>query len=112
VTELQRALTAGESAQGIISAIQRHFTRLHRIRAATEGGKSIEAVIGEFRPPIHYKQKDLLAAQCRTWRPEALDAALAGIAATARTARASSAIEDLLAERLILSLSRLARPSR
>lgn len=112
VRELQRALTAGESAQGIISAIQRHFTRLHRIRASVDAGKSIEQVIGEIRPPVHFKQKDLLAAQSRAWRLETLDAALAGIGVAARTARVSSALEDLLAERLILTLSRLSRPTR
>jgi DNA polymerase-3 subunit delta len=111
VTELQRALAAGESAQGIILAIQRHFTRLHRIRASVENGRTIEAAIGEIRPPIHFKQKDALTAQCRVWRAESLDKALAGIAATARAARASSALEDLLAERLILTLAGLARES-
>ncbi len=112
VTELQRALTAGESAQGIIFAVQRHFTRLHRIRASVDGGKSIEQVIGEIRPPVHFKQKDVLAAQSRAWRLETLDAALAGIGVVARTARVSSGLEDLLAERLVLTLSRLARPVR
>ena len=112
VTELQRALHAGESAQGIIFAVQRHFTRLHRYRAAVDSGKSVDQVIGDIRPPIHFKQKDALAAQLRTWRAEALDAALAGIATAARLARVSSALEDLLAERLVLTLARLARPTR
>lgn len=111
VIELQRALAAGESAQSIILAIQRHFTRLHRIRASVENGRTIDAAIGEMRPPIHFKQKDVLTAQCRVWRLESLDKALSGIAATARAARASSAIEDLLAERLILTLAGLARES-
>ena len=112
VTELQRALMAGESAQGVILAVQRHFTRLHRLRASVDSGKSVEQTIGEVRPPIHFKQKDALTAQLRTWRAEALDAALTGIAAAARAARMSSALEDLLAERLVLTLSRLARPAR
>lgn len=112
VTELQRALHAGESAQGIIFAVQRHYTRLHRLRALVDGGKSVEQTIGEMRPPIHFKQKDALAAQLRTWRADALDAALAGIATAARAARVSSALEDLLAERLVLTLSRLARSAR
>ncbi len=112
VTELQRALSAGESAQGIISAIQRHFTRLHRLRASIDAGKSAEQVIADIRPPLHFKQKDALAAQCRTWRADMLDAALAGIATAARTARMSSALDDLLAERLVLTISRLARPQR
>jgi DNA polymerase-3 subunit delta len=85
---------------------------LHRIRASVDGGKSIEQVIGEIRPPVHFKQKDVLAAQSRAWRLETLDAALAGIGGAARTARVSSGLEDLLAERLILTLSRLARPVR
>jgi DNA polymerase-3 subunit delta len=109
---LQRALTAGESAQGIILAIQRHFTRLHRIRALADAGKSVEQVIDDIRPQVHFKQKDVLAAQCRMWRPEGLETALAGISATARAARMSSALEDLLAERLVLTLSRLARSAR
>lgn len=112
VIELQRALTASESAQGVILAIQRHFTRLHRIRALADAGKSVEQVIDDIRPQIHFKQKDMLAAQCRTWRPDGLETALAGIAATARAARMSSALEDLLAERLVLTLARLARPAR
>ena len=112
VTELQRALAAGESAQGIIAAIQRHFTRLHRLRASVDGGKSIEQAVGEIRPPIHFKQKDVLGAQCRAWRAEALDATLMGTASAARTARVSPALDDLIAERLILSISRLARTPR
>lgn len=112
VNELSRALAAGESAQGVIAALQRHFQRLHRLRSAVESGKSVEAAIGELRPPLHFKQKDAIAAQCRAWRLETLDPALAGIATAARTARTSAALEDSLAERLILSLARLARAGR
>lgn len=112
VGELSRALTAGESAQAIIAAIQRHFMRLHRIRSSIDGGKTVEAAIADLRPPIHFKQKDALAAQCRSWRMETLDPALSGIATAARTARTTPALEETLAERLILSLARLARGGR
>ncbi len=112
VGELSRALTAGESAQAIIAAIQRHFMRLHRIRSCIDGGKTVEAAIADLRPPIHFKQKDALAAQCRSWRMETLDPALSGIATAARTARTTPALEETLAERLILSLARLARGGR
>lgn len=107
VVELSRALAAGESAQGIISAIQRHFVKLHRLRSTVDAGRSVEAAIDGLRPQVHFKVKDALAAQCRAWRPELLDTALAGIAAAARNARVSPALEDMLAERLILTLSRL-----
>jgi DNA polymerase-3 subunit delta len=112
VQELQRALAAGESAQGIILALQRHYMRLHRLRAIVDSGKSVDQTIDEVRPPVHFKQKPALAAQIRLWRTGAVETALQAIANSARSARQSSALEDLLAERLILSLSRLARPQR
>jgi DNA polymerase-3 subunit delta len=107
VRELSRALAAGENAQNIISAIQRYFVRLHRLRTSIDSGQSVDAAIGELRPAVHFKVKDALAAQCRAWRTEMLDVALGGIATAARNARVSSALEDMLTERLILSLSRL-----
>ncbi len=109
VAELARALAAGESAQGIILATQRHFTRLHRIRTAVDAGRPVDAAISDIKPPIHFKQKDVLAAQCRAWRTPVLETALAGIAVAARTARTAGNLEDALAERLVLTLARLAR---
>jgi DNA polymerase-3 subunit delta len=112
VQELQRALAAGESAQGIILALQRHYIRLHRLRAIVDSGKSVDQTIDDVRPRVHFKQVPALAAQIRLWRTGPLETALQAIANCARSARQSSPLEDLLAERLILSLSRLARPQR
>lgn len=112
VEELHRALAAGESAQAIILALQRHFARLHRLHAIVGSGKSVDQAIRDFRPPIHFKQADAIKAQLRLWRSEPLEKALLGISQTARSARRSSNLEDLLAERLVLSLSGLARPQK
>lgn len=112
VEELHRALAAGESAQAIILALQRHLVRLHRLHAIVRSGKPVDQAIKEFRPPIHFKQADAIKTQLRLWRPEPLEKALQGIAQTARSARRSSNLEDLLAERLVLSLSGLAQPQK
>ncbi len=109
VEQLFRALSAGENAQTCILALQRHFVRLHRLRTAIDKGRSVDAVIQELRPPLHFKQKDRIAAQCRNWRGPALNSALDSIAQAARAARLNAALEDVLAERLVLSLARLAR---
>ncbi|MGE5266385.1 MAG: DNA polymerase III subunit delta [Deltaproteobacteria bacterium] len=110
VEELHRALAAGENAQSIILALQRHFTRLHRLAAVVRTGKSIDQAVTDLRPPLHFKQADALKFQLRHWQPDTIEKALQGIAQAARSARRSSILEDLLAERLILSLSGLARP--
>jgi DNA polymerase-3 subunit delta len=61
-----------------------------------------------MRPPLFFKQKDVFARQVRRWTRPQLDQALRRIAEAAKAARLSSVIEDILAERLILSLSLMA----
>lgn len=107
VAECGRAVSAGESPQAIIAAVQRHFQRLHRARAAIERGSSLDDVLRQMRPPLHFKQKDAFAAQCRLWTMARLDEALARIAAAAKAARLSSALETALAERLVIGLARI-----
>lgn len=107
--ECDRAISAGESAQTIILAAQRHFQRLHRLRASVDDGRSVDDALRSLRPPVHFKVKDQLSAQLRLWSLDRLTRANAGIATAARTARTSSALEQPLAERLLLDLARLAQ---
>lgn len=109
VGECDRAVSAGESAQTIVLAIQRHFLRLHRLRVAMDQGRALDDLLRTLRPPIHFKQKDALAAQLRLWSSDRLARALTGIATAARAARLTSALEEPLAERLLLDLARLAK---
>ena len=111
VIECDRAVSAGESPQTIILAIQRHFLRLHRVRAQLDQGRSLDDVMRTMRPPLHFKQKDQFGAQLRLWSADRLSRALTGIAAAAKAARLTSALEQPLAERLLLDLSRLAKVS-
>jgi DNA polymerase III subunit delta len=109
--ELSRALDAGEDAQMIILAVQRHFHRLHRLTSGVDRGQSVDSVIGQLRPPVHFKTKNALMAQCRAWQQTALTKALEVTAAAAHSARLNSTLEDVLAERMLLTLARLARDS-
>ncbi|MDX2259273.1 MAG: DNA polymerase III subunit delta [Hyphomicrobiaceae bacterium] len=107
--ELHRVVGSGESAQGVILALQRHFLRLDRLVAETENGRSIADCIKSMRPPVHFKQKDALEAQARRWRPARLGEALSAIATAAKAARRNSALEHEIAERLVLSLALMPR---
>lgn len=109
ISECARAVSSGESAQTIILATQRHFQRLHRVRSQADRGGSIDDALRQIRPPLHFKQKDLIAAQCRMWTTPRLTEALSRISGVAKTARTASALEDQLAERMLLALSMLAQ---
>ncbi len=103
--EFDRAINAGENAQVLIGAAQRHFQRLHRIRVAIDEGQPLDAALKSLRPPVHFKLKDALAAQCRLWRTRALSEALQRIASAAQSARLNSAMDAVLAERLLINLA-------
>jgi DNA polymerase-3 subunit delta len=109
VAEYTRSVAAGESAQGIILATQRYVHRLHRTRAAIDQGRSLDDALRALRPPLHFRQKDVFAAQLRQWSTPRLDQALVAIAAIAKSARLTSALEDTLAERLLLTVAKLSR---
>ncbi len=112
VNEYARALAAGESAQTIILAAQRHLERLHKIRSDIDQGRSFEDAVRQLRPPIHFKQKDALGLQCRLWSTERLSQALARASAAAKAARLSTALEEPIAEELLIGLAGAARPAR
>lgn len=107
--ELDRTLSAGESAQTVISALQRHFQRLHRFRLAIEAGQSTEDVLKQTRPPLHFKARDAIAAELRLWTVPLLAAALSDISAAQKAARLTTVLESQIAERLIMKIAERAR---
>lgn len=108
ITDLGRAIASGENAQAILIITQRYFTKLHRARVDADNGRSIDEIIRTMKPPMHFKQRDVFAAQVRRWTRPGLDQALKRIAETAKAARLSSQLEETLTERLILALSGMA----
>ncbi len=108
ITDFGRALASGENAQMIIAVVQRYFLKLHRVRSDVDGGQRFEDALKAVRPPLFFKQKDIFARQVRSWPRGQLDQALRRIAEAAKTARLSSSLEDVIAERLILALASMA----
>ena len=110
LAECDRVFAAGENPQAVIAAVQRHFLRLHRTRVAIEGGRDLQDVLRQMRPPLHFRQRQAFEGQCRRWTATRLEAALATIATAAKAARLNSALEAVLAERLVLDLAALPGP--
>jgi DNA polymerase III subunit delta len=105
VAEFDRAINAGESPQVVILIAQRYFQRLHKIRTALDAGKSIDEVLRGLRPPLHFSLRNAITAQCRLWSTATLNEALQRINDTALQARLKSAMDAVLAERLLLNLA-------
>ncbi len=112
LAEYDRCISAGESPQAVIAALQRHFLRLHRIRSAIDGGRSMDEALRGIRPPLHFRVRDAVIAQCRSWTTPRISDALARIAVAAKAARLAGRLESMQAERLILELCRLAARPR
>jgi DNA polymerase-3 subunit delta len=108
MTDFGRALASGESAQAIILITQRYFLKLHKVRSDVDAGQRLDDALKSIRPPIFFKQRDAFARQVRNWPRPQLDQALRRIAETAKTARLSSSLEDIYAERLLLALAAMA----
>ncbi len=106
--EFDRVIASGESPQSVIAAVQRHFQRLHRLRASIEAGRSMDDAIRQIRPPVHFKLRPRLEAQCRLWTADALLKALSRISEAAKVGRLNATLESALAERLLLDLARTA----
>src|SRR5262245_48376611 len=77
VSEGDRSIASGEDGQTVILALQRHFLRLHRVRSALDGGRTMEDGLRQLRPPLHFRQREAFERQCRDWSLPSLNAALA-----------------------------------
>jgi DNA polymerase III subunit delta len=112
VTECDRALAAGESAQYVMIAAQRHLQRLHRVRMALEAGASMDEALKGLRPPVFYNQRGAFVAQVELWSAAKLIRALARITEAQRLARSGGELgaldEAVLTEGLLLDIARLA----
>ncbi|WP_045834784.1 DNA polymerase III subunit delta [Hyphomicrobium sp. 99] len=111
ISDFGRALASGENAQVIILIVQRYFLKLHRVRSDVDGGLRLDDALKSIRPPLFFKQKDSFGRQVRSWSRGQLDQALRRIAEAAKTARLTSSLEDVVAERLILALASMAAMS-
>jgi DNA polymerase-3 subunit delta len=107
--DADRALAAGDAPQAIVLATQRYFFRLHRLRAAIDGGRRPEDALRGMRPPLPPKVQDVLARQTRMWTTPRLTAAMGDIAATVAATRQTGALDDLLVERLLLRLAMMTK---
>lgn len=109
LAECDRAVASGDNPQSIVLAAERHFHRLHKLRSAVDAGRSLDELMRFMRPPLPPKVKFELERQARFWTTERASTALARITEAVRRSRTTGADEAVIAERLLIEISRLAR---
>ena len=112
VFDADRAVASGEGAQAVLLAVQRYFLRLHKVRAAIDQGRSVDDALRQMRPPLPTKARAALSGQCRTWTVARLSVANAEIQGAIKASRQTGALDELLAERLLLRLAFMAGVKR
>jgi DNA polymerase III subunit delta len=107
--ELGKARTAGTAPGSIVSAAVRQVAHLHKARLAIEGGASLDQVMSEARPPVHFTRRTLVEAALKAWTSTRLERAMAQLADAALEARRQPALADAIAQRALMSIASAAR---
>lgn len=102
-----RAISAGESPQGLIIAMLRYFQRIHRVRSALETTGSMETALRALRPPLHFKARDTFVRHVNAWPGGKILGVLERITAAQRASRGGALDDALVADKLILDIARL-----
>jgi DNA polymerase-3 subunit delta len=103
--ELQRLASSGTESQAALIALARHFTQLHKVAAAQQGGASVEEAVKLLRPRPHFKREPEFLAHCRRLGAARLSHLLPLIQETIRRTRRSPELEGAFTERLLLALT-------
>jgi DNA polymerase-3 subunit delta len=112
-TQFSKAMAAGTSAGTILSSALRHVAQLHKARLAVDVGESVDAALGGFIPPIHFRRKPLVETALKSWTAKRLARAMEQLAEAAHEGRKLRApvdgLIDPIAQRALLSIAQQAR---
>ncbi len=104
-----KARSAGTSPGTIAGSAVRQAIDLHRARLAIDAGADVDAALGLFRPPVHFKRRPRIEAALRKWTSARLEQAMLELAQAAFAVRARPALADAVAERALLMVAQSAR---
>jgi DNA polymerase III subunit delta len=107
--EFAKTQTAGTAPGTILITALRQVAVLHRARAAMDAGGSLDFVLSDARPPIHFSRKPLVEAALKAWTSARLERAMEQLADTTFEARRQARLAESLAQRALLAIASAAR---
>jgi DNA polymerase-3 subunit delta len=104
---LRRAGQEGERGVGAVRAMGMHLARLRRVAVLHRAGEALQAAAKSSG--VFWKQEREFLRQVQAWTLSELDRVQADILAADRACKQAGSADDLLAERLALSIAGRAR---
>jgi DNA polymerase-3 subunit delta len=112
-TALGRLFLEGQTAVGILRAVQRHGMRLHLAAARVAAGETADAVARTQRPPIYFKYTDRFRAQIDAWPPDRSQRLLKLLLQAELDCKTTGYPEETICRHLLTMIGRLpGRPNR
>ena len=105
----ERFMAAEHNATPVLMALSSALLRLYALRAAVDAGTPVMQAIKELRPPVFYKQQEILAARVRGWQLAALSAILLELNTVIKETRLKAALAGHLTANFLLHIARTRR---
>lgn len=102
---LHKQLREGTQPIQILRSLQRYFQRLHLLKATMkQAGASADAVIGDCKPKIFFKQVPVLRRQLQAWDMTALERAQRLLVDAERAAKETGSAADASLQQLVFDV--------
>ncbi len=105
VLALERFMAVEQNITPVMAVLSSSLQRLHSLKVATDSGTAITQAIKELRPPVFFKQQDVLAAQVRRWTKQDLEAQIAAFNDALKETRLRPALAGDIANDLLLKIA-------
>lgn len=104
-----RLTAEGTSPISILTAVARHFMRLHETRGRMAEGKSADAAAMMLRPPVFFKLKDRFQNQVKRWNETLLARSLDILMEAEMAAKSTDIPTEAAVERALMQLAQVGR---
>ncbi|MGO8951912.1 MAG: DNA polymerase III subunit delta [Rhodomicrobium sp.] len=105
----ERFMAAEQNVTPVLAVLSQALLRLHALRCAADAGTPLPQAIKELRPPVFFKQQDVLAGQARRWTVAVLAAQIGRLNSVVRETRLRPALAEDIAADFLIGIAKEAR---
>lgn len=105
---LERALSEGVSAIGVLRAAAGHVQRLHSVAGMTASGQVAQDAMKHLRPPVFWRHAERFRRQAEGWSTAGLSRAMALLVEAEIACKSGGAPSEVQARRALLHVTALA----
>lgn len=106
---LTKAFSEGINPVAAIRAVQRHFQRLHFVRAQVQQGGNLEQALSRLKPPVFFKRKGDFQRQAKAWSVDNLSRALMLATENEIDSKTTGLPAEILCNRTLMRIAQAAK---